>query len=251
MSIAPIPPADADALAARAELEKQAAAHDSEEKAEKKEGFWRHPAVLLVLGFLCTGLIGSVVTSWWQYQQWFREQQYRAAADATKERLAVMTLTSESVADSFAAAEDVLQLFAFEWRENSSVMTLKQRAESWQTASRKWRVAEKVLMARIGANYDQKTVEQFYTITLRRRRLGNDITNLLSIADEKGGRYSADDRKEIKELYDDSLKSINEVTGKGAFLPALMKSMLAETRLRENVQEPEPIWRWIWPKLRR
>src|SRR3954469_2297111 len=86
-------------------------------KADEKEtsGFWKHPAVLLMLTFLFTGVVGSGLTTCWQDREWVGQQEYAASADATKERLATMNLATTEVATAFASVEDVLHLVTWEW----------------------------------------------------------------------------------------------------------------------------------------
>jgi hypothetical protein len=78
----------------RAEVERQS---HKEEKPHRGE-FAKHPAVLLILTFLLTTLLGSVVTSWWQYQQWARQQAPRRIRGTKSASL--ITMTAQSVAES-------------------------------------------------------------------------------------------------------------------------------------------------------
>ena len=211
---------------------------------EKKKGFLEHPAVLLILGFLLTTGAGSVVTSWWQYEQWSREQHYRAAQQVTKQRSEVMTFTAQSVAQSFTAAEDVLHLSAWEWRKNSDVALLKERATNWTAESRKWRTAEKVLLARIAATYpDPRSSQLLEEILKARRFLGNDITNLLALEDQL--KRSAADQKEIDETSQHALQLINGVTGKDGTLRLLIAHMVQQTQAGDQLPPPQSFWKWL------
>lgn len=228
----------------RDEVERQS------QKPEKKKGlgeFAKHPAVLLLLTFLFTTLVGSVVTSWWQYQQWARQEALEANREVTKERVAVIALTAQSVAESFAAAEDVLHLFAFVWNRESHVATLKERAAHWTTRSREWRVAEKILAARVRSAFpDETTSDLLQSIMDDRTFVGNDIENLLSVADMKRGRYTAAEAKDIDETSAHALGLVNGVSRQDQKLAKLVSHMIEETRKAEQTPPPKPLWRWLF-----
>jgi len=229
-------------LMIRSEVERQSHKEEKKRLAE----LTKHPAVLLVLTFFLTTLVGSVVTSWWQYQQWARQQALQANQEVTKERIAVITLTAQSVAASFAAAEDVLHLFAFVWHRDSQVVTLKERAAHWTNRSRDWRVAEKILTARVRSAFpDAMTRDLLQSIMDDRTFVGNDIENLLSMADTKRGRYTADDVKDIEETAKHALDLVNGVSRQDQKLARLISHMIEETRKAEQTPPPKPLWRWL------
>jgi hypothetical protein len=231
-------------LLVRAEVERQS--KKEPERATAKEVL-QHPATLLLLTFFLTSVCGSILTSWWQYQQWARQQQFRLEEQRTKEQLAVMNLTAQAVAESFASAEDVLHLFAWDWRPDSAVATLAERSAHWTLQSRRWRANEKILVARSQAAFRNKQVSDLLAALLvKRKYLGNDITNLLAIADGRRGQYSKDDRKEIDDLQKSALKNINEVSGRNGILSKLIEAMVDESRKNGAGPPPKPIWRWLW-----
>jgi hypothetical protein len=190
------------------------------------------------LTFALTGVLGSLLTSCWQTQQWRREQALEARKDVTKERVAVMNLTTEAIAESFTAAEDVLHLFAWDWSADSPVVNLKERSATWTASSRRWRVDEKVLLARMDANFrGTRAPILLNAIIQRRRRLGNDIQNLLAVADRVAatGKTTLEQEAEIEEHRVDALKLVNETTGTNGFLSRLTAVMVQE--IQPNVVE--------------
>lgn len=207
----------------------------------------KHPAVLLFLTFVLTTVVGSLVTSWWQYQQWQRQEALRASQEKAKARVEVINLTAQSIAESFAAAEDVLHLFAFEWHRKSQVVTLSERAKHWTERSRQWRVAEKVLVARVSSAFpDARIRGLLQSIMEDRTYVGNDIENLLSMADTKRGQYSPADQKEIKETVDHALHLVNGVSRQDQKLAQLIGRMIEETRVAEHTPPPKPFWSWFF-----
>lgn len=205
-------------------------------KPEPKPSLWKHPAFLLALTFILTGVFGSLLTSCWQAQEWARGQSVRVADEATKEREAVLRLTTESVAESFTAAEDVLHLFAWNWTPYSPVVRLKERSAQWAEASTKWRVAEKLLLARVQASYTSQPPQKLLDdIVSQRRELGVDIQNLLSLADagDKSHHFSAKQEEEIDGLLKHAMEIINKTTGRNGTLEQLVQAMIAETRANQ------------------
>ena len=172
-------------------------------KADDTSGFWKHPAVLLVLTFLFTGVVGSGLTTCWQDREWVGQQEYNATADATKERLATMNLATTEVATAFASVEDVLHLVTWEWPKKSQVVTLEERAQYWREQSRRWRVADKVLRARIRANFEDEEISNtFADISEDRELLGNYMQNLLLLRDQNRTSLTPKKRGEVDDVTD-------------------------------------------------
>lgn len=171
----------------------------AKKKEKKDDGFFKHPVVLLVLGFLLTGGVGSFLTSCWQKQEWREQERHRAAEQVKKERLDTINYTTETIAAAMASGEDVLHLFSWTWRDKSDVVTVKERAEYWRDQSRKWRTAEKVLLARVNANFkDPEIKRRLDKIIAERYDLGNAITNLLWYADRDRMKFSAKTNDEVE-----------------------------------------------------
>lgn len=177
---------------------------ERKKKDEKKSpGFWKHPAVLLVLTFFFTGVVGSTLTTCWQEQQWAGQQEYNAGTEATKERLATMNLATTEIATAFASVEDVLHLVTWEWPQKSKVVTLEERAQHWRDQSRRWRVAEKELRARIRANFEDAAISKtFDDITVDRERLGNYMQNLLLLRDQNKRSFEPKKKGEKDDVTD-------------------------------------------------
>lgn len=203
---------------------------DEAGKDKKRESWTKHPAFLVVLTFLLTGVVGSLLTSVWQHFEWKHQQDRRVAEEMTKQRLELMTFATQAVAQSCTAAEDVLWLFAWQWSEKSDVLTLQQTGANWIVESRKWRTSEKVLRARLAADFPRERESLiFEQIINDRRRLGVDIQNLLSIADAARGRsYTPLELADIEKRRSRVLKLIDDTTGSHGRLQHLVKVMLQD-----------------------
>ena len=100
-------------------------------------------------------------------------------------------------------------------------------------------------MARIAAAYpDQETGSFLDGIITARKQLGNDITNLLALEDQKH-RTNAD-QKEIADTSRHALGLVNSVTGRGGALRQLIAHMVGETRKGDQLPPPQSFWRWLF-----
>jgi len=217
-----------------------------EEKKEKKgRSFFKHPLMLLLAGSFLTAVVGNCFATRWQLQQWRVQQRHNADAQTAKDMRQLQFETAETIAESFAAADDVLHLFFWPWAKKSDVVTLSERGKQWNEASRKWRVSEKVLSARLRSEFGDDVARSFLLIVEKRRQMGNDIINLLSYADATP-RPNAEESKEIDATKAHALKVITEVTGKDGDLTRLLNLMedriLADERKRQ--QSPPRITFW-------
>src|SRR6266702_1717540 len=68
--------------------------------------FWQHPAILLILGFLFTGVAGAWLTSYWKQSEWDNQQDYLVAQRSLDRKSAVIEATFKEVAAPSASAED-------------------------------------------------------------------------------------------------------------------------------------------------
>jgi hypothetical protein len=240
MSVNEPAPDTAIVEAVRRELEirrlvDQILAEQNEKKASS--GFWKHPIVLLVITFIFTGILGSGLTSCWQNKQWAGEAKYRAAEQATKDRIDTINYATETIAAAFAAGDDVLHLYSWDWPQKSEVVTLKERAQHWGEQSRKWRVAERVLRARVKANFSDPEIGHLLgEITERRYELGNYVFNLLWSDDRQRSKLTGHTPKDMDDFRERSAAIVKSVTvgdaGHEATLQRMTRLMLAETERR-------------------
>src|SRR5216683_6560987 len=73
--------------------------------------FWQHPAILLVLGFIFTGIAGSGLTYLWKQRDWKNQQAYLVEQRSLDRKTAVIENTFKEVATTSAAADDLLSTY--------------------------------------------------------------------------------------------------------------------------------------------
>jgi hypothetical protein len=147
----------------------------NESPRSKLSQFWQHPAVLLVLGFLCTGAAGAWLTSYWKQSEWNNQQDYLVTQRSLDRKSALIEATFKEVSSTTAAADDLLATYYGDWTHKD----VEERWDNWKKTSLTWRIQAKVLTARLAANFSNKDVQkQFEEIVDGRRQLGNIIVNL-------------------------------------------------------------------------
>ncbi len=139
--------------------------------------FASHPAFLLVIGFIFTGIIGTLITSLWQKSEWDRQQARLVHIRRIDQKEKLMEELVQSVADSNATEEDVLNAFSDEWRPRDPRREeiTQERLEAWQKqGGRSWRMAVDMIKSKLNFYFTRKDE----LLTIFNRILGrrdNDI----------------------------------------------------------------------------
>jgi hypothetical protein len=196
---------------------------DLRPESESRCSSFSQQVVLLILGFVCTTLVGGALTYFWKERDWRNQQSYLAAQRALDKKYAVIDKTFKEVAATTAAADDVLASY---YAKNLVPKDINERMDNWHKTSRDWRVASKVLSASLAANFcNQKVSYTFQEIINKRRQLGVAITNLPRPAP------GADIPKEIEPSLKQANDLINEIVD---LLQKCGALMMAETKASSN-----------------
>jgi len=183
--------------------------------------FFQHQAVLLILGFILTTLVGSWLTYFWKQRDWANQQSYLAAQRALDKKYSISDKTFREVAITIAAAEDVLATY---YGGNWSLKDIEERKENWHKTSRDWRVSSKVLRENLAANFANPDVESTFVVIIdKRRQLGIGIANLPKRT--KAADITDTAQNQIKELNDLAVEITKLLRQCGA-------SMTAETKVK-------------------
>src|SRR6266404_770170 len=134
-----------------------------------------HPASLVFVGFILTGVFGSVITSSWQRKEWDRQQQrlYEIREVEQKEKIADGLI--QAISDSNETEENVLIAFSPDWRlgDPAREKITKERLEAWrEQGGRNWRVTTESLWNKIGfyfADPAKTTLRDIFTEIMDRR----------------------------------------------------------------------------------
>lgn len=121
--------------------------------------FASHPAFLLLIGFIFTGIIGTLITSKWQRNEWDRQQARLVHIRRIDQKQKVMEELVQAVADSNATEEDVLNAFSKDWRQGDPRREdiTQERLEVWQKqGGRDSRIAAEMIQSKLNLYFTEK-----------------------------------------------------------------------------------------------
>jgi len=121
--------------------------------------FASHPAFLLIIGFISSGIVGSFITSQWQKDEWNRQQARLVHIRRIEQKEKLMDELVQSIADSNATEEDVLNAFSDEWRPRDPRRgkITEERLEAWQQqGGRTWRIAVDMIRSKLNFYFTRK-----------------------------------------------------------------------------------------------
>ena len=190
--------------------------------------FAKHPAILLVLGFLLTTGLGTLLTSNWQSREWSRQQLQLAQQRKLDQKYALADDFNKAISETIASADDILNLFKSDWDNQTLAKEEPERMAYWRQTSRNWRVASKIFITKLAAYFDDpQAKELFQEIILKRRRIGNNINRLL--ADYRGKNRQ---NQQAQSIADETINLINETLN---LTLQLTNSMVQEARHDESM----------------
>jgi hypothetical protein len=208
----------------KAEIRKEIQSDKPESKTSR---FFRHQAVLLVLGFGLTTLVGGALTSWWKTKEWNNQQGYLAQQRALDKKYALMDQTFKEVASTTTAAQDVLILYyGTHWTEAD----IKEHKDHWRQSSREWRIAANLLKQSLRTGFDDQNIPKtFEELVEKRKILGIEIGNLPNPGPARPPRTAAERKKQkesdaalVERLRKDN-DMVNEILGLLTQCGALMR----------------------------
>jgi hypothetical protein len=181
-------------------------------KEQRKFSFGKvagHPAFLLFVGFILTGVIGTLVTSRWQKREWDRQQARLIQIRRIEQKEKIMEALTQAIADSNATEEDVLIAFRPDWRtiDPRREEITKERIEAWRAqGGRTWRITKELLWNKLNFYFKDKASSQllktFDVVTDRREGIASSIGGLVAKYErDKNVRTDEAFQKKIKEIF--------------------------------------------------
>ncbi len=170
--------------------------------------FFQHSAVLLLIGFILTGVIGSALTSAWQNNSWMTQQSLLAKQRILDQKYELASSVAKAIGDTHAAPTSVLLLFTNEDTPQNRQTELPKRVDYWRQTHREWLINNNVLLQKITVyvkNPNARTT--FNAIIQERKQTNNSVVNLLLVMEEnKGDKFKVSgplviNPKELEALY--------------------------------------------------
>jgi hypothetical protein len=196
---------------------------------------FKHPAMLLLLGFVLTTLAGGWLTFNWQSREWYNQQLYIARQRELDRKYAITDEVAKDVGESITAADDVLAMFFWEGTRFTRKTREAEARSYWQQSSRAWRINSSSLAPKLAAHFRKGEVRYLFDVIVDKRTLtGNKITNLLVDLDTLRPTVLTD--PEIQRRAKEALGLQNELRG---HLRELTMVMVLEIQ-EDGVPSPLP-----------
>jgi hypothetical protein len=223
------------------ELRKDSVKEDARAKLKKTDWpasvskFFQHPAVLLVIGFALTGVIGALLTSRWQRrewnrqhnvesEEWNRQQRRLVAIKEIDAKYGIVDELTRAVGSRNAAVTSVITPMT---QLSGPELSAAQEGpmNEWQKAVYAWRVSSQTLRLKIAAHIkDVTAANNFKEIAERGRIINVGIIKLQ--AHLRATKWSHDD-DESSNLVDQINTAVEETDD---YLKKLTDSIVAEAR---------------------
>lgn len=176
--------------------------------------FFSHPAVLLVLGFIFTSVLGASLSSYWQSREWHRQQSLQAKERALEQKYQIANEVAQSIGEAYGPAAGVISAIQIEYTPLRR-QELKEKVPAWRQARQQLLIKSSALVQKLGTHFpvDPTSTFQepkdarshFLKIFYAIHRNYVDISNLLEELEQKRGKKGKE-----KDAIDDKAKSILE-----------------------------------------
>jgi len=165
------------------EIRKDSLKHDVSLKLTKRNwlnsisSFFQHPAVLVFIGFIITGLIGGWIANRWQRQEWNRQQLRLIDIRGADLKYELSNEMTKSIGERNAAAMGILAPLDEEKLSDKQLVSEEaDRIKIWNAASNEWRTNSQVLRGKIDARVkSQDIARMFEQILDKERKIGAKV----------------------------------------------------------------------------
>ena len=187
------------------ELKKRSALRDEildELKGKQRPSkFFGHPAVLLVIGFIFTSVLGASLSSYWQSRQWHRQQSLQARQRALEQKYQIANEVAQAVGEAYGPAAGVLSAVQIEFGPLRR-QELKEKVPAWRQARQQLLAKSSALVQKLGTHFSvdptsnhlepKDARSHFLNIFYGIHRNYVEIANLLEELEEKKGEKGKD-----------------------------------------------------------
>lgn len=179
-----------------------------------------HPAFLVIVGFIFTGIFGTIITARWQSNEWDRQQTRLLQLRRIEQKEKITEDLTRKVAESDATEQDVLIAFRPWWRsgDRGRDQIARERLEAWRKqGGREWRIETRMLGNKLDflftdSTRHQKIQKAFEEILDRRERVAVRIAAIVDEyskgKDVRANQAMQDEIDAIEEVIDQNKKSL-------------------------------------------
>lgn len=175
-------------------------------EAKRGGGFLNHPAVLLVLGFVLTGGVGTWLTSVWQSTEQQRQREQLAHEHALQQKYELTDQINKAVAEAYAGTQVMLHSLWYEGDKKE----IAEREAYWNQARRNWIVNSLVLQQKLTINFKRdEDLLLYQKIVDEGEQMGVKIDRAVSIL--KRSNWKALDDKNVAVNRKQALDMANDM----------------------------------------
>jgi hypothetical protein len=202
------------------------------EASKKKESSpLQHPAFLLLLGFILTGVVGTWLTSFWQSREQEKQRQQLAHEHALEQKYDVIDQINKAAAEADTGAQVMVYLLIYgEGEKREKVIT--ERETYWSKARRNWLVNSQVLEQKLAINFKNDEALALYQSI---KEESNETTYLINDTYEQL-KSSSWTNPEKDKVIDIRLQAISQIKSIQSKTKQLLKILVEEI----NKEETEP-----------
>lgn len=199
-------------------------------RAKRISKFFQHPAVMLVISFIITGVIGAFLANVWQSREWERQQKLQGK-EWERQQLRLLDLhgidvkyklieeITKSIGERNAAARGVVSPLAQNFSNQQLIEEEKERLTNWQKVSTEWRANSQVLKLKIATHIkNQDAAKYFDQIIDKERSIAVGVTMVKNeLSKYNGAKIEKDERQQLDgilstiEKSEQDLKKLVEV----------------------------------------
>lgn len=202
----------------------------------------RHPLVLLILGFVLTGILGTWITLGFQSREWKWQQEIQSS-EWNKQQIRLVQIrevdqkygiideVTKAVVEHDSAAMDAVGTLTWKQGDRRRLDEGPERLKHWDQTSKEWRVTSQKLLQKLIIHFKNPRVQLIFEAAIeRRRQIANDILGLRR--EYESGKLEGDEF--IKRVYAAN-DSINKATSD---LRELVDTMVID--IQPDLQAPMP-----------
>jgi len=144
--------------------------------------FAQHPAFLVIVGFVLTGIVGNLLLSYWQQREWERQQIRLVQIRGIEQKYAVIDEIAKAIGEHNSAAQNVVVVVLRDLDDNTRLNSeLPELSKGWDTARRDWRGSSSILKQKLIVYFKNKEArELFESIRDLKRRMNVDLSAWLA-----------------------------------------------------------------------
>ena len=227
------------------QLKKELTAKIQGDKSRSLGSIAAHPAFLVIVGFIFTGVFGTIITSRWQSREWDRQQARLLQIRRIEQKEKIMESLTQTIAENCATTEDVLIAFDPGWRtdEPDHEDITKERIKTWRTkGGSDWRVTRESLRSKLDFYFTDPQLMELFEKVFDKNGTREEITTKMGVLVKQ---YFKDPNVRSKDEFQDGVGECSELIEKNR------RDLRSMNRLiLQDIQRDAAVPRSIWDYLR-